>query len=215
MVFIDIPYDVILALVMGLFMLIGYSRGWHREFITSVSLVALTIFYIKPELAKPVVGYIDTFLRLLIAFVKSGFRFDLQMLSERMDFVLLHPENPEGFLLVVLGIIVVLSYTTHIGLGNEKATAISRLMGGLLGLFNGFLAVSLAKEFVIKFLRETRPQAVTLQAGGVVDQLAVSVRGVTPGDLFQGRGPFLLGIAMAVVILMTWENFVKRVRGKG
>ena len=55
-----IPYDQVLLLVMALFMFVGATRGWYREFITTAVLVGLTIFLIQPELAAPIVRYLES-----------------------------------------------------------------------------------------------------------------------------------------------------------
>ena len=80
-----IPYDQLLLLVMALFMFVGATRGWYREFISTAVLISLTVFLLKPELAAPVVGYVAGFSRIALAFVRSGFSLDLGRLAESVD----------------------------------------------------------------------------------------------------------------------------------
>ncbi len=191
-----IPYDQVLLLVMALFMFIGATRGWYREFISTAVLVSLTVFLLRPELATPVVRYIAGFLRIAVAFLRSGFSLDLGRLADAVDQVKLpfDVSNPYMLFIAALVIFVLLSYATA---GAKSVSALSRLLGGLLGLFNGFLVVSLFKEYVVKYFQKSSP---LLAASSSPPEVAVSVSGLPTGSLFTGNGSTLVVVLLALIV---------------
>ncbi len=192
-----IPYEQVLLLVMALFMFIGATRGWYREFVSSAVLIALAVFLIQPELATPVVRYISSLLRIIVAFIRSGFSLDLSKLSDVVKQVKLpfDANNPYMFFILVLVGFVVLSYMT-IG-PSKKVTALSRILGGLLGLFNGFLVVSLFKEYVIKYFQKASP---ALAAAGPPPSVSVAVGGPPVGGVLTGTSGILILVLLGLMV---------------
>ena len=52
---ITIDYNTLALIVVALFAISGYLRGWWREAITTVFLVLLSIFLTQPELARSII----------------------------------------------------------------------------------------------------------------------------------------------------------------
>jgi hypothetical protein len=198
---VQIPYDQLMLLVMGLFMFVGATRGWYREFWTSVVLLCLTGLLLKPSLAAPIVEYLAKALRLIIAFVQGGFSLDLTRLAARVAKVEIPfgGDNPYLLLIIILLGFVLVSYNTR---GDTKdVTAMSRLLGGLIGLFNGFVVLTLFKEYVIKYIRERTPQ---LAAASSPSSVAVALGDVPGGGVLQGASLQVLlvvGAAMLAVLI--------------
>lgn len=197
-----IPYEQLLLLVMALFMFVGATRGWYREFISSVVLVALTIFLLKPELATPIVRYISGLLRLIIAFIRSGFSLDLSKLADSIGGIELPfgTDNPYMFFIIALVGFVLLSYST-VG-SSQKVTPLSRILGGLLGLFNGFIVVSLFREYAVKYIQRASP---VLAAAGPPPAISLSVTNLPMGGFLSGTAGvvvlILLGLMVGVLLV--------------
>jgi hypothetical protein len=188
-------------------MFIGAMRGWYREFISSVVLIALAVFLIQPELATPVVRYVSNLLRIVVAFIRSGFSLDLTRLSDSVKEIKLpfDANNPYMFFIVVLVGFVVLSYLT-IG-PNRKVTALSRILGGLLGLFNGFLVVSLFKEYVIKYFQSASP---ALAAAGAPPALGIAVDGPPVGGVLTGTNGMLILVLLGLMVTVLLTSMATR-----
>jgi hypothetical protein len=198
---VEIPYDYLMLLVMGLFMFVGATRGWYREFWTSVVLLCLTGLLLKPSLAAPIVEYLAKAIRLIIAFVQGGFSLDLTRLAVRVAKVQIPfgGDNPYLLLIIILLGFVLISYNTRTD--TKDVTAMSRLLGGLIGLFNGFVVLTLFKEYVIKYIRERTPQ---LAATANPSSVAIALGQVPGGGLLQGTSLQVLavvGAAMVVVLI--------------
>jgi uncharacterized membrane protein required for colicin V production len=196
-----IPYDQLLLLIMALFMFVGAMRGWYREFASSVVLVVLAVFLVRPELAAPVVRYVAGFLRILLAFLRSGLSIDLGRLARLADDVTLpfDGNNPYMFFIIALVAFVLLSYAT--GGTVKKVSPLSRILGGLLGLFNGLLVVSLFKEYALKYFQKASP---AVYAAGPPAAVSVAVSSLPLGGFMAGTMSsivlVLLGLMVAVLL---------------
>ena len=205
---IELPYDQLLLLVMGLFMFVGATRGWYRELITSCVLVALTAILIKPSLAAPIIDYLARFVRLVLAFIQGRGSVDPNKLLARYGNIEVpfDGKNPYLLLIFVLVIFVFLSYSTR---GDSKGvTAVSRILGGLLGLFNGYLMVSLFKEYVVKYIQQRSPM---LAAAGSPPAFSVAVKGMPAGELLKGQGWQIVAV---LALLMVAVLFFSTVSGQ-
>jgi len=196
---VEIPYDQLLLLVMGLFMFVGATRGMHREAITTVGLVVLSALLVEPALAGPIVGYLSNLVRLIVAFIVSHFSVNPKVLLDTYANISVPfgTDNPYAFLIFALIAFVLLSYTSR---GNKDVTALSRLLGGLLGLFNGFLVISLFKEYIVKYIQKRSPSVAVL---GPPPQVSVALKGMPlTGPLSGGSLQFVVIILGAVAALM-------------
>jgi len=195
----EIPYDQIMLLVMGLFMFVGATRGWHREFFTTCVLVLLLFFLVNPVLAAPVAEYLGKLLRLILALVQGRGSLDPGKLIERYETIEAPFDggNPYLFLVVILVGFVLLSYGTRAG--GKDISALSRILGGMLGLLNGFMVISLIKDYVVEYFQRETP---ALAAAGPPPQLSVAVSGLPSEGLLGRGGQYLVLILSAAVILL-------------
>jgi len=199
---IELPYNQLLLLVMALVMFVGATRGWFREFFTSCALAVLTGILVQPALAAPIIDYIARFLRLVVAFVAGRGSVDPAKLLERYRNIQLpfDGKNPYLFLVVALVAFVFLSYSTR---SNEKSlSALNRILGGLLGLCNGYLSVWLVTQYVLRYFNIRAPG---LSAAARPSQVSVAVRGLPTTSLIAGEGQqsiLLLFFLMTVFVLL-------------
>ncbi len=199
---VELPYNQVLLLVMALFMFVGATRGWFREFLTSCALVVLTAILAEPGLAAPVIDYIARFVRLIAAFIAGKGSVDPTKLLERYRTIQLpfDGKNPYLFLIVVLVAFVFLSYGTRAG--DKNLSALNRILGGLLGLCNGYLSVWLVTQYVLKYFRIRAPE---LASAAQPSQVSVAVRGLPSMSLLPSSGQesiLLLFFLMAVFVLL-------------
>jgi hypothetical protein len=213
---IEIPYDQLMLLVMGLFMFIGATRGLHREAITTLGLVVLSALLVEPGLAGPIIGYLSKMVQLIVAFIVSHFSVDLQTLMDTYSKIEVpfSRENPYAFLIFALIAFVLLSYTSR---ATKDATALSRLLGGLLGLFNGFLVISLFKEYVVKYIRLRDPA--TVAALGPPTQVSVALKNLPLSGALTGSSlqfvVVILGAVAALLFLSSALNVSLKADKKG
>jgi hypothetical protein len=198
-----IDYMTILYMVMGLFALVGFFRGWLKEGITTVFLGLLTVILTKPELAEVIFEYVNGIIKLFWVVLETGGSLEVEDLSAAAATVeppiSLDPENYKLYVGVLI-LLVALSYMTGRFAITASLSPLSRLLGGILGLFNGFLTISLAREYLMGLFLEPGP--ITAQA--VPEQVAIQITGMPRQSLLMGYFPMILvtlGLAMLALVL--------------
>jgi len=152
---ITIDYDTLTLVAIMLFAAIGFFRGWFREGMTTIMLLVLAALLVKPELATPIIEFINQLLKLIISFFKGLLSLNLDQMLEMyktMDDIFT-PDNPYQFLLWATVFLLAMSYLAgKLFVGDGSLTPLSHLLGGLLGALNGFVVISLVKEFLLKYV---------------------------------------------------------------
>jgi hypothetical protein len=199
---ISIDFELLMIIVIALFALSGFLRGWWREGITTIFLVLLVIFLTQPELAGSIIEFINGLIETvsdLMGRILEPFRSETAVAAaaEAEPPIVLDP-NDRTMFIIILVIMVLLSYfTSKITLGGRTVSFGGRIFGGILGAINGFLAVNLVKEFIVgRFFPET---GVSAQAAAP-DTLSISVSNVPPESVFTNT-PLLLVVGLGVVVL--------------
>lgn len=198
---IPISYDQLLLLVMGLFMFVGASRGWRQEFFSSCVLLTLTAVLVEPALAARLIDYVSKLMRLMLAFLRGLGSLDFRALEARYNAIELpfDGSNPYLLLIVVLVGFVFISYNIQINL--KGVTGLSRLLGGLLGLLNGFIMISLFREYVVRYFQNAEP-GLWSQAGPQ-PQVSVTLQNVPTGSLLTGdRWQLLIALLALIVVVL-------------
>jgi hypothetical protein len=196
-----LDWETLTIIVVALFALSGFLRGWWREGITTIFLILLTIFLTSPELAGSIIefinGIIETAWGILVGLFEALGIVEPTVAATSTPPILINPDDRTVFVIILI-IMVLLSYfTSKITLGGRTATVGGRIFGGILGAINGFLAVNLVKEYIVgRFFPETGLTAQT----AAPDQLSIAVTGVPPESVFTDTSQLLV-IGLGVVIL--------------
>ena len=196
-----LDWETLTIIVVALFALSGFLRGWWREGVTTIFLILLTIFLTSPELAGSIIefinGIIETAWGILVGLFEALGIVEPTVAATSTPPILINPDDRTVFVIILI-IMVLLSYfTSKITLGGRTATVGGRIFGGILGAINGFLAVNLVKEYIVgRFFPETGLTAQT----AAPDQLSIAVTGVPPESVFTDTSQLLV-IGLGVVIL--------------
>ncbi|MCS7261728.1 MAG: hypothetical protein NZ765_13300, partial [Anaerolineae bacterium] len=145
----QIDYTLVTYIVIGIFALVGFMRGWWKEALTT-GLLTLLVFVVKrPEAAAVIFDFID---RLVITIWQA-----LQRVRETSDLVAsaLPAEEPpvingkqHSIYIIILIVAVIASYFfSKIGL-TQTMSAGARLVGALLGAYNGYIVLNLLDWFM-------------------------------------------------------------------
>jgi hypothetical protein len=200
MTVIDIDFDTLMIIMIGLFAISGFLRGWWHEGLTTIVLVLLVIFLTQPELANQIIEFINNILRLISTMLQSGFNLEpgaISAAAAEPSLLELDP-NDRSTYIVILVVMVLLSYFVgKITLGGVTYTYGGRILGGILGAINGFIAVNLVKEFIVgRFFPET---GLTAQSAAP-QSVSMAISDVPPENVLTGA-PLLLIIAVGVLVL--------------
>ncbi len=147
---IQVDYNVLAYMVVGVFGLVGFFRGWWKEAITAGLLTLLLVMLTVPDVATVIVNALNTAVNTVWAFIQS-----IRQSSPAVASVApvgtapnVTPQNYWVYVFILVGLVVASYFFGKIGL-TQGLSAGSRLLGAVVGFYNGFVAVSLLREFVI------------------------------------------------------------------
>ena len=194
-----IDYRELQLLILFIFAMVGIMRGWYREGITALFVAALGVFAWRPEVGEWIINWINNLIKFILILVRSGFSFDPARLSAQVvsPSSLLDPDSYRLWMSVTV-IMVVVSYVIGENTSfHGNMTGLGRVLGGVLGVANGFVLLALARQYLTDYWRSQG--LVVAQSGPVTVQL----NNVPAGDFAGGYGiVFVLVILVAVIVLL-------------
>lgn len=205
----DINWAILGYIVIGIFAMSGFFKGWWKEAITTFFLVFLVFLWRYPPLAKLFIDLINFVLAMVINILPDNLRaiwrdfLDMNLGIPTTDGMLQLDAGNGGMWLIILLLLVglaiflsraILPGTFRVGLNTIYRPGFrASVLGGVLGAFNGFLILSL----IIGYLNGTAvPGASGLTTGGTLQ--AVAVPNFTLTESFV---PWIF-IAIAVLVLL-------------
>lgn len=148
----QIDWTLVSYVVIGIFALIGFFRGWWKEGLTTFFLTLLVLLLRRPDLARTVVEWLNQGIAAVSRFVADLFDF-----PEGTEAVLqLDPNRSSTWLIIlffVLGLSALLGWIFLPGTTSRPAkyyapTIIGSVLGVLVGAVNGFLIINLVREYL-------------------------------------------------------------------
>jgi hypothetical protein len=147
---VQVDYNVLAYMIVGVFGLVGFFRGWWKEAITAGLLTLLLVMLTVPAVATVIVNALNTVVDTVWNFIQSIRQSSPAVASVAQ--VGAPPDvNPQRYWVYVIMLVVLVLASYFIGkIGlTQGLSAGSRLLGAIVGFYNGFIAVSLLREFVI------------------------------------------------------------------
>ncbi len=193
-----IEYSDIITLILAIFAFVGIMRGWYKEGITSLFVAALAILVWKPAVANKIINLINAIIRLVLTFFKANLSLDPAQLSTAASSVqpIIDPASFKLYVVITVALLIA-SYFVGEASFKGKVTPLGRVLGGLLGLFNGFVIASLVKQYLLNYLIAKN------QYMAWSDQLSIQMTDVPTDNFFAGYGIiFILIVLVAVIALM-------------
>lgn len=196
----QIDYALVTYIVIGIFALVGFMRGWWKEAVTTGLLTVLVFVVRRPELATRLSDTID---RLVMTIWQT-----LQRVRETSDLVAsaLPAEEPpvidgkrQSVYIIILILAVVASYFfSKVGL-TQTMSAGARLIGALLGAYNGYIVLNLLDWFMRGRLPGVEE---VIAAGTPPSEVTLTVRNLPPTRTFDQGGVVLLILVGGVLVFL-------------
>jgi uncharacterized membrane protein required for colicin V production len=214
---IEIDYQALVYMIIGAFGLVGFFRGWWKEAITTGLLTLLLLMLKVPSIATRIVQIMDTIVNTIWNFIQS--------LRESSSFVASTVQvgpppdvNPQRYWVYVITLVVLVIVSYFIGKTGltQNVAAGGRLLGAILGFYNGFVVISLVREFVIgRFLpgaaaaaaTATPPSTLSIQ---VVNMPQTSIADTPTIYLLIGVGLLLFIIAIGAAWKFEWAKISRK-----
>ncbi len=146
-----IDWMTLTYLVVGFFALLGLFRGWWKEAITAVFLTFLLILLQRPDWAQALIDFINWLIATVWQLVV-----DLFNLSTSGPFQLDATSASTWFIILILFLglsamvasIALPSHSSRVPGKYYTVSPLGRLLGLVLGGLNGFLILSLVREYL-------------------------------------------------------------------
>jgi hypothetical protein len=192
-----IEYSDLLTLVLALFAFIGLMRGWYKEGITSLFATALAILVWKPEMARKFIEMVNSVIKLFVMFFQAGFSLDPgKLVAQSVDpGTLIDPDSYRVYVVITVALLIA-SYFIGEATFKGKVPPLSRLLGGILGAFNGYMILSLIKEYMVNYMRAKNQLYVAS------DQLSIQMTEVPPSNMFAGPSIIFIFVVLIGVIAL-------------
>jgi hypothetical protein len=179
-------------------------RGWYREGVTALFVAFLAVLVWQPELGEGIISWVNNFIRFIVAFFRAGLTFSADRLTAQVagTNAVLDPESYRLWIVITV-VMVGISYAVGEATFNNKMTPLGRLLGGIIGAANGFVLISLTKQYLTNYWAS---QGRIVAQGGDV---AIQMTNVPATSFVSGYGiVFVMVILIAVVgLLIAGDRF--------
>jgi hypothetical protein len=146
----QIDYTLISYMVIGIFGLVGVMRGWWKEAITTGLLTLLMLLLKQPESAAKLVDSIDKIVMAAWSAIQQA-RASSDMIAAALpaeDPPVIDPKRYSVYIIILVLAIIASYFFSRVGLAQSMSAA-ARLIGGVLGVYNGVVVLTLVREFMI------------------------------------------------------------------
>lgn len=147
---VQLDYTLVTYIVIAIFGLVGFMRGWWKEALTTGLLALLLLLLKQPDAASGIVDFIDRM-------VVSGWD-AIQTVRQSSDMIaaavpveeppVIDPKSHSVYIIILVVAVVASYFFSKVGL-TESMSAAARIIGGVLGVYNGYVVLTLVREFLI------------------------------------------------------------------
>jgi hypothetical protein len=147
----QIDWIFLTYLVVGFCALIGFFRGWWKEAITTFALALLVVLLQRPDWASTLIDFLNQIITLVWGWVVKLFG-TLPWSPSQLDSA--STGTWIGILFVLLGLSALIARLALPGTAGQApgkyytAGLVGRLLGLFMGALNGFLILSLVREYL-------------------------------------------------------------------
>lgn len=223
----QIDWTLLSYIVIGFFAVLGFFRGWWKEAITAFLLALLVLLLQNPDWAQTVIDWLNRVIVAAATFLNTlvGFPDDPQTFFQLDDG---RPGTWLGILVFMLGLSALISWLFLPGAASKRpsifytVTLIGRVLGLLMGGINGFLIISLVREYLDgRSLPGNTPleTEITAQGGSsfgpALSTLTIQAVNLPTTTILDSYIPWLIIVGGFLILLIALWSRVKWVTKAG
>lgn len=212
----QIDWQLVTLIVVGYFAINGFLRGWWKEAILTFFLAVLLILLQQPDWAQMLIDALNSAVTAIVGFITNATGLVIGATASAFQ---LDPNSP-GTWLVILFLLIMLAALLgrsglRAGMSGPQGTVhlvepVGRLLGLLLGGLNGFLILSLVREYLDgRGLPGTTPASasqLTLVGessfGPAASDLSIQATGLPRVTILDSFIPWvIIGVAILLLII--------------
>lgn len=211
---VDIDFNTFILMVAGIFGLSGFVRGWWKEAITTALLILLLVLLREQELAASIIESINSVIRLGATFFSAD-SLEVEALAAAANTVeppvVIDPSQFTVYLGLLIFLIVASYFVGNATVGEYELSPLARIFGGILGLINGFIIISLVREYILgRFIPETG----IASTAAAPSEVSVTVVNIPQTSITDGLTPWVIIVAGILVVLLAIGSSVDYQGGK-
>jgi uncharacterized membrane protein required for colicin V production len=211
---VTVDYMVLMWMVIILFGLVGFYRGWWKEGLTTGFLTLLVILLQFPGLAEAIISTLNKLIKLVYVVLKAR-TLDIERIAEVAREIgeppiKIDPAANETYLVALVGLLVISYIVGRVSISKKALgpSFLGALFGTIFGLLNGFTVVSLVREYVVGRYLPDATEDVVAQAA-TTTTIALSVEDMPMPSVMEGLAPWLLvsigAVALFAVLATRWS----------
>jgi hypothetical protein len=203
---ITVDYAVLMWMVIILFGMVGYFRGWWKEGLTTGFLALLIVLLKFPGLAELVVNTLNKLIKLIYIVIVAR-SLDIERIAEvareigedipiRID-----PTDYRVYIVGLVGVLIVSYIVGKISV-NKKVIGpnfLGAVLGAVFGLLNGFTVISLVREYVLGRYLPGAAEAAVAEAEAITT-IALTVEEMPTPSVVEGWLPWLIVVIGALLL---------------
>ena len=202
-----IDWTVLTYVIVGIFVLVGFSSGWWKEAIVAFFLGVLVFLLQNPDVAETVINGINQVLTTVWGYLPSSLK---ELTGGPID---LDPSSATTWLLILIVGIVIFTQIGRLGLpGTYHVGIVGRVLGAALGGVNGLIIANLIREYMdgrslpgSTAAAATASAEITLAgtgpAGPPASEVGVAFTNLPSATILDSAAPWLItGLAVLLVI---------------
>lgn len=218
----EINWTVVTYLVVGVFALAGFYRGWWKEAFTTFLLVILIFLLKVPGVAQWLVDRLNDLLAAIQAFLPASVISLLQDvfgLSTTGGVIQANSAEPGTWLLILLLFVIFAILISILSLPNRadwnnkdkeeifyELRPIGSVLGGLVGGLNGFIVINLVREYLdgrnLPGVQTSLPTEVATTGSVALPGVAAQATELPGFTILDGALPWIF-IAIGLLIFIT------------
>jgi hypothetical protein len=215
----EIPIDFqnFVTYVPLIFILVGMARGVRRELLSLLLVLCLNYLVIHPEMAATLLTIANNWLNVLKTVLQNpGIAKNMQSFATAysQQAPIFTISDPAPFFITLLLVLWALSYVTGGWvMGTEQRSALSAILGGVLGYINASIVISLVRTFALGVFLQPKTAAVANQSM-VPAELTVVVSNVPTQTGIPVEPAILVMMIIGAGIAVIWLAFFNRASKK-
>ena len=202
---ITVDYMILMWMVIILFGMVGYFRGWWKEGISTAFLTVLVLLLQFPGLAVAIINTINKFIKLVYIVIMAR-SLDIERIAEVAKEIgeppiKIDPTATGTFILALIIVLIVSYLVGRISINKEVVgpTFLGSLFGTIFGLLNGFTVISLLREYVVGRYLPGASDDIIAQ-GATTTGITLAVQDMPTPSIMEGLAPWLI-ISIGAVLL--------------
>lgn len=219
---VTVDYAVLMWMIIILFGMVGFFRGWWKEGLTTGFLTLLIVLLKFPGLAELIVNTTNKILKILYIMVVAR-SLDIERIAEVAKEVKEIPIKIDAtdyrvYIFGLMGVLIASYIVGKIGV-NRKVIGpnlLGALLGAIFGLLNGFTVISLVREYVLgRYLPGVTAEAAAEAA--TITGITLTVEELPTPSVVEGWLPWLIvaiGALLLFAVLATrWSMERTKIKG--